>query len=286
MKRKLKKLSAVTVMMILAVSLFAGMALADGNAQGTVNVGTYLNVRQSNTTASVIVGKLSSGAKVTVLSSSAGWYRISSGAVTGWVSGHYLTVDAAVDVTNYLNIRSAGSTAAAITGELYNDTLVTIIDSSSDGWSEVAYYGGTGWVSSQYLKLGNAYISSNPKIQTVTDTAQRMIGVPYVFAGASTSGFDCSGLTLYAYSKIGVTLPHSAAQQATLGTAVSRANPQPGDLVFFDTDGGNNNITHVGIYIGNNMFVNAESGTMQRVNECSLSNSYWSGAYMTARRLQ
>jgi cell wall-associated NlpC family hydrolase len=285
MKKKSTRLMLAAAAVFLSVYMLAGAALADSSTAGTVNVGTYLNMRQSNTSGSAIIGKLNNGAKVTVLSSAAGWYHISFNGQTGWVSGHYLTLESTAKVNSYLNIRQSASSAAAVTGRLYNATLVTITDSSSSGWFKISCYGGTGWVNGQYLELGNAFISGSANAQAVTDAAQRVIGVKYVFGGTTTAGFDCSGLSLYAYGKVGISLPHSAAQQAALGTAVSRANLQPGDLVFFDTDGGHNNITHVGVYIGGNMFINAETGSMQRVNECSLDNSYWSAAFMTARRI-
>ncbi len=71
-------------------------------------------------------------------------------------------------------------------------------------------------------------------------------------AGTGADAFDCSGLTMYAYAAAGVTLPHSSRAQAGLGVPVSRADLQPGDLVFFYTP-----ISHVGIYIGNGQMVHA-----------------------------
>jgi cell wall-associated NlpC family hydrolase len=84
------------------------------------------------------------------------------------------------------------------------------------------------------------------------DAALSQIGVPYRWAGASPGeGFDCSGLVMWAYAQVGVSLPHNAAAQHGSGTPVSRDQLEPGDLVFFDGDG------HVGIYIGNGEFVHA-----------------------------
>ena len=84
------------------------------------------------------------------------------------------------------------------------------------------------------------------------DAALSQIGVPYRWAGASPGeGFDCSGLVMWAYAQVGVSLPHNAAAQHGSGTPVSRDQLEPGDLVFFDGDG------HVGIYIGNGQFVHA-----------------------------
>lgn len=289
-KSKIFKQMLVAAAAFLTISMFAGGALADTVSTGTVATGTvhvssYLNIRQSNSTGAAVVGTLGNGAQITVLGSSAGWYRVTYNGVTGWVSGHYVALKGTAHVTESLNIRQAGNAGAAITGRLYNGALVTITDINADGWYQISYYGGTGWVNGQYMTLGTAFVAGNAKAQTVIDAAQSVIGVKYVFGGTTVSGMDCSGLTLYAYAKAGITLPHAAAQQATLGVAVSRSNLQPGDLVFFDTDGGHDNITHVGVYLGNDIFVNAQTGTTQRVNEASLSNSYWSSVYMTARRI-
>jgi cell wall-associated NlpC family hydrolase len=88
--------------------------------------------------------------------------------------------------------------------------------------------------------------------QEAVDTALAQRGDPYVWAAAGPDAFDCSGLTQYAYAAAGVTLPHSSAAQSKMGTAVSRAQLQPGDLVFFYSP-----VSHVGMYIGNGQMVHA-----------------------------
>jgi cell wall-associated NlpC family hydrolase len=85
-------------------------------------------------------------------------------------------------------------------------------------------------------------------------TALAQIGDPYVWAGTGPDGFDCSGLTSYAYAAAGVALPHSSRAQSELGTTVSRSDLQPGDLVFFYSP-----ISHVGLYIGDGMMVHART---------------------------
>jgi cell wall-associated NlpC family hydrolase len=77
---------------------------------------------------------------------------------------------------------------------------------------------------------------------------------PYQSGAAGPDAFDCSGLTSFAYAAAGITLPHSSRAQADLGTQVSRAELQPGDLVFYYTP-----ISHVGLYIGNGMMVHART---------------------------
>jgi cell wall-associated NlpC family hydrolase len=77
-------------------------------------------------------------------------------------------------------------------------------------------------------------------------------GIPYVWAGADPTGFDCSGLTMYVFLQHGVSLPHHAASQYLLGTAVPVSQLQSGDLVFFGSP-----VYHVGMYIGGGYFVHA-----------------------------
>jgi cell wall-associated NlpC family hydrolase len=77
-------------------------------------------------------------------------------------------------------------------------------------------------------------------------------GSPYVWGAAGPSSFDCSGLVLWAYSQVGISLPHYTGAQWNMGVHVSRSQLQPGDLVFFYAD-----IGHVGLYIGNGLMVDA-----------------------------
>jgi cell wall-associated NlpC family hydrolase len=103
--------------------------------------------------------------------------------------------------------------------------------------------------------------------------ALRYLGVPYVYGGASPSGFDCSGLVMYVYAQLGISLPHYTVAQWNATLPVS--SPAPGDLVFF------NGLGHVGIYIGGGRFVNApHTGSVVRIDSIS---SF--GGYVGARRV-
>jgi cell wall-associated NlpC family hydrolase len=88
----------------------------------------------------------------------------------------------------------------------------------------------------------------------VVAIAQRYLGIPYVYGGASPSGFDCSGLTMYCYAQVGVGLSHGATDQQHATTPVPLSALQPGDLVFF---GSASYSYHVGIYVGGGSMIHA-----------------------------
>ena len=86
--------------------------------------------------------------------------------------------------------------------------------------------------------------------------AERYLGVPYVWGGADpATGFDCSGLVMYVYAQLGISLPHFSGSQFRMGTPVDRADLLPGDLVFFFPE--SYGPGHVGMYIGNDQFIQA-----------------------------
>jgi cell wall-associated NlpC family hydrolase len=130
------------------------------------------------------------------------------------------------------------------------------------------------------------YVDGSPALpgDKVVSEALKYLGTPYVWAGASpTGGFDCSGLAMYVYGKLGVTLPHYSRYQASYGTAVSKDQLLPGDLVFFSTY--RRDASHVGIYVGDDKFVHAATRGGQ-VQVDSLTEAYYAHRYIGARRLE
>jgi cell wall-associated NlpC family hydrolase len=111
----------------------------------------------------------------------------------------------------------------------------------------------------------------------VVGIAMRYLGVPYVWGGSSPSGFDCSGLVVYAFAQIGISLPHSTYALWNVGSPVSRDQLQAGDLVFFSGLG------HMGIYIGGGQFIHApHTGDVVKISSMS---GYYSSNYVGARRV-
>ncbi|WP_345554098.1 bifunctional lytic transglycosylase/C40 family peptidase [Streptomyces lannensis] len=144
------------------------------------------------------------------------------------------------------------------------------------------------------------------KARTVIEAALSQRGVPYAWGGgtakgkstgfcdrvngydrktgkcvaATTQGFDCSGLTLYAYAKVGITLPRVAAAQASVGKRISSRNAlRPGDLVFYaDAPGHDSTIYHVGIYVGGGQMINApRTGTTVRLDAVDAMSGFAGG---------
>jgi cell wall-associated NlpC family hydrolase len=109
--------------------------------------------------------------------------------------------------------------------------------------------------------------------------ARSMIGQPYAYGGTAPGGFDCSGLMVYAFRQAGITLPRTSYAQFGVGVAVSRANVQAGDLVFFNASGPG--ASHVGIATSN---ATAISATTHGVMEHTISGPYWGAHYIGARR--
>jgi cell wall-associated NlpC family hydrolase len=110
----------------------------------------------------------------------------------------------------------------------------------------------------------------------VVGIAMNYLGVPYVWGGASPSGFDCSGFTMYVYAQVGISLPHNAAMQYGIGSPVGREFLQPGDLVFF------NGLGHVGLYIGGGQFIHApHTGDVVKISSLT---GWYASTYVGARR--
>lgn len=127
--------------------------------------------------------------------------------------------------------------------------------------------------------------SSNGGSSSIMGQATRYLGTPYVYGSSpsTTRSFDCSSYTQRVFSSLGINLPRTSSAQAGVGTTVSRANLQVGDLVFFTTNG-RGTVSHVGIYAGNGKFIGAQ--TSGGVSYGNMNDSYWGPKYITAKRVR
>lgn len=119
-------------------------------------------------------------------------------------------------------------------------------------------------------------------VRDIIATANQYLGSRYRYGGSSPKGFDCSGFVMYVFSHHGFNLPHSSRSQATLGSAVGKAELQAGDLVFFKT-GGSKRINHVGIYTGDGKFIHAS--TNRGITIDTVNSGTYNQCYCCARRV-
>ncbi|WP_164848058.1 NlpC/P60 family protein [Lacticaseibacillus hulanensis] len=149
---------------------------------------------------------------------------------------------------------NASSSAAPATSATLTKTSSSKKSASSSSSSSSASSSSSSSNSSYSASYGSAIAA-----------AESQMGKPYVWGGAGPSSFDCSGLTMWAFAKIGVSLPHSAALQSQMGTRVSVSSLQPGDLVFWGSPA-----HHVGIYIGGGQFIHApHTGDVVKITSIS-----------------
>lgn len=130
-------------------------------------------------------------------------------------------------------------------------------------------------------------ISKETPAFKVVSTAKSYRGTPYRYGGTTRSGIDCSALVFHSFNSIGLTVPRTSQDQSQLGKKVSIKDAREGDLLFFATSKKKNQVTHSGIVTeiqdGDVRFIH--SSTSLGVTEDYLSNSYWSKAFLFARRI-
>lgn len=274
-------LSAVFTLLLAASAMAADVAVAVG-----ATTGSSLRMRAEASTSASIVTTLDKSVAVAVLDDSIdGWYKVNYNGNVGYVSADYLVIDQDNIFESYgsvntdgVNVRSGASTDSAVLASVDAGTIVTV-NAFVDGWYDVTCeYGTEGYIRSDFLDLTDSGSSSSGS--AVVDAARQHLGTRYVYGGASPSGFDCSGFTMYVYSQFGYSLPHSATSQwqSGVGTKVwSIGALQPGDLVFFCDPSRSNGkaCSHAGIYIGDGQFIHSSSSSSGGVIISSLTSGYY-----------
>lgn len=160
-------------------------------------------------------------------------------------------------------------------------SVLPIIQVKNDEWIQVQLVdGGSGWIS-------HGDVDINPKpltMQEMLDSSHKFVGLSYLWAGTSTFGADCSGFVQLLYRQIGIILPRDANLQVNWHRfiEVKREDLHPGDVMFF---GWNNVISHAGVYLGDNKFINSTAFQSPTISISDLRTPHWRDLFIAARRL-
>ena len=239
----------------------AGLALVMTTSVAFASIGTAtvaadnLRLRSAANTSSSTVTMAPRGSTVTVEEDAGnGWYKVTYGSQTGYMSGEWLTVSlsngtvipaaqgtastskkSGLVTASVLNVRSGAGTGYAKVGSLKSGAVVNILADLGNGWYQID----SGYVSAEYITLVDGNYSAASSLGTsAANLAKSLVGHPI--------------------SRI------ASSQYYNNGYFVSTSAMQPGDLIFFfdrryDSSGGTLPVTHVGIYVGNGQFVHASS---------------------------
>ena len=219
---------------------------------GTVT-GSGVNLRSGPSTSHARVGTASYGDKCYIIGLNQGWYKVLYGSKTCYIRSDYLSLSeipyenrASANTPKYFR---QGKAIAALPGS----STVNQAGSTSSSVSSAA--------------------SSATGAQILAKATQ-YLGTPYVYGGASPSGFDCSGFVYYVYGTFGLSVGRTPEAQYNAGTVVDKASLQPGDIVFFANTYASG-ISHSGIYAGNGQFIHSPN-SRSTVSYSDLTSGYWS----------
>ncbi|MBA3470636.1 MAG: C40 family peptidase [Herpetosiphonaceae bacterium] len=273
-----------------------------------------LNLRDGPGGGYVPVQVLNQTTPLTAVGRFAGWYQVvTAGGVLGWVDSDFVSLGvpsstlplastipdpdpallAQLDAAA-ANLRSGPDRSYAALAQLSpTDGALTLL-TRRENWYNVQTAGGAeGWVSadllttSDYVARRVPVLTANPQALEAVRQARSYLGYAYVWGGATPrQGFDCSGLVKYVYGKLGVELPHGSAEQwrGGYGQKITRQRDlRPGDIVFFENTY-RRGISHVGIYAGNRLIIQAISEKVG-IRVSSLDTDYWADRYVGAIRI-
>lgn len=284
--------------------LFVLMAAATAIAQQSVPhpdlviARPVINMYRHSTDKSDVVSQAIYGTGVTELSSENGWFQIrTADNYTGWVPADDVS---ALHGTAYaLNDKSVR--VAELSANVYSDPDVTLHapamrlpwearlevapdqTSKTGRWIHVVLVDGT----TAWVQRGDVVSGPDPlTIPQMIDLAHRFLGITYTWGGVSSFGFDCSGFTQMLERQRGIEMPRDADLQAAWSgvVPVTRADLQPGDLLFFGSSPAK--ITHTGMYIGNGEFIHDTTHDHPGVQISHLDDQPWTKLLVAARRIK
>ena len=220
--------------------------------------GSGVNLRSGPSTSHTRVGTASYGDKCYIIGLNQGWYKVLYGSDICYIRSDYLSLSE----IPYENRASSNAPKYFRQGK----AIGTLPSSST---------------ANQALSVSSS--ASSATGAQILAKATEYLGTPYVYGGASPSGFDCSGFVYYVYGTFGISVGRTPDAQYSAGTVVDKANLQPGDIVLFAGTSGSG-ISHSGIYAGNGQFIHSPN-SRSTVSYSDLTSGYWADHYHSARRM-
>ena len=235
---------------------------------GKINANS-VNLRSGAGTSNKVVATGSKGDKAYIIGISDGWYKVIYGQNICYIRSDYLDLTEApyenkASSKSPLFFRGGNSTGVTPSADALNGTTGS---SNSSGSS-----------SSGTTPSGSTSVTG----AKIVETAKKYLGVPYVWGGASPSGFDCSGFVYYVTRSLGFNTSRTLASMYKQGTPVEKSDLQPGDIVFFKNTY-KSGISHVGIYVGDGKFIHSPH-TGSVVSYADLNSTYYINHYYGACR--
>ncbi|PLS16989.1 peptidase P60 [Bacillus sp. M6-12] len=238
------------------------------------------------------------GQEIKVLKTSGSWVQVavkdqytskSKYGYPGWMPKSQVIIQKA----GYENCQTANIKAK--TAFLYNDksnkflevsfnTRLPIIKSEKDWVQVMTPSNQVKWIKKSDINI-YASLSKIPKPNSndLVNTGKMFLGLPYLWAGTSAYGFDCSGFTYSIYKYHGILLPRDASEQIKKGKFVSKTQIQPGDLLFFAYNKGKGKVHHVAMYAGNGKMIHSPKAG-RTVEIISINTSPYKDEYAGSRR--
>ena len=239
--------------------------------------GEKVNFRKEANVDSDIIEELEIGSSVKVLEVDGNWMKVKKGEHEGYIRSLYVADEAPVIEVEEPVVNNV-ETSNTQSNTNQNSTSSNNSTNSSNGQTQKPAKKPVQNNNSSY----NPPASSTSSVQAVLNLAYSKIGCPYVWGAEGPNSFDCSGFTSYVFrNAVGVSIPRTSSAQSGYGRTVSKANLQPGDLVFFNTSG--SGVSHVGIYVGGGNMIHSPS-TGKTVRVTSINSAYYSARFVTAKR--
>jgi gamma-D-glutamyl-L-lysine dipeptidyl-peptidase len=282
---------------VILLAVLVAPAFAKNNLH--VVVVPVANMYSKPSDKSDVVSQAIYGSNVTLLVARGEWSRIQTADhYNGWVPSRHIRI---ILTGNGYATNGPTVQVASLFANVYSDPDITrhkpVITVPYETKLEVATSQKAnavpeGWVYIKLPGLTNAWIQvgdviSDPKPLSIPESielAKRFIGIPYLWGGTSSFGFDCSGFTQMLMRARGMNMPRDADKQAAWSgvIAVERKDLQPGDLLFFGS--ARNQITHTGMYIGDGQFIHDTTNDHPVVKISKLDDEPWTRLLVACRR--